>query len=96
MRVATYNVHDCVGREGRFDPGTSRQVLVEINPDVIALQEVTLDRVGDLIGRLEKGTDLQAIDSRLAERGVGILPQPCADRMIALVMAAIYRNFRRP
>jgi endonuclease/exonuclease/phosphatase family metal-dependent hydrolase len=71
MRVATYNVHDCVGRDGRFDPRRIAEVLVEIDADVIALQEVTLDRAGDLIGRLEKTTKLHAIDGSLFERGVG-------------------------
>ncbi len=27
MRVATYNFHDCVGRDARFDPGGIAEVL---------------------------------------------------------------------
>lgn len=37
--VASYNVHKCVGIDGRFDPGRIGQVIREIAPDVIALQE---------------------------------------------------------
>lgn len=37
--VASYNVHKCVGVDGRFDPGRIGQVIREIAPDVIALQE---------------------------------------------------------
>lgn len=37
--VASYNVHKCVGVDGRFDPGRIAQVIREIAPDVIALQE---------------------------------------------------------
>ncbi len=61
MRVATYNFHDCVGRDARFDPGGIAEVLVEIDSDVIALQEVTLNRVGEPTGCFEKGTDLNAL-----------------------------------
>ncbi len=37
--VATYNVHKCVGTDGRFDPGRIADVIGEIDADVIALQE---------------------------------------------------------
>lgn len=37
--VASYNVHKCVGTDGRFDPRRTGQVIREINADVIALQE---------------------------------------------------------
>jgi endonuclease/exonuclease/phosphatase family metal-dependent hydrolase len=71
MRVATYNVHDCVGRDGRFAPGRIIAVLAEIEADLVALQEVTLDAAGGLIGRLEKATRLHAIDGSLFARGIG-------------------------
>ncbi len=61
MRIATYNFHGCVGRDARFDPGGIAEVLVEIDSDVIALQEVTLNRVGEPTGCFEKGTDLNAL-----------------------------------
>ena len=37
--IASYNVHKCVGVDGRFDPGRIGQVIREIAPDIIALQE---------------------------------------------------------
>lgn len=41
MRVtlASYNIHRCIGREGRFDPARILSVLKELQADVIALQE---------------------------------------------------------
>src|SRR5262245_45353065 len=39
IRVATYNVHACVGTDGRHDPARTAAVINEINADVIALQE---------------------------------------------------------
>ena len=39
-RVATWNVHSCVGTDGRCDPGRVAEVLAAIDADVIGLQEV--------------------------------------------------------
>lgn len=41
--VATYNVHRCIGRDGRFDPGRVLAVLAELDADVVALQELLWD-----------------------------------------------------
>lgn len=38
--VATYNVHRCVGRDGRQDPLRVAEVLRELNAPLIGLQEV--------------------------------------------------------
>ncbi|MCU4181844.1 endonuclease/exonuclease/phosphatase family protein [Bosea sp. BH3] len=37
--VASYNVHKCVGVDGKFDPSRIATVIREIAPDIIALQE---------------------------------------------------------
>jgi len=50
---------------GALPPDRIAEVLTEIDPDVTVPQEATLDRVGDLVGRLEKATRLQAIDVSL-------------------------------
>jgi len=41
LRVASYNVHACVGRDGRHDPDRVASVIAELNADVVALQEFT-------------------------------------------------------
>ena len=38
--VATYNVHGCVGSDGRYSRGRILKVLKELQADLIALQEV--------------------------------------------------------
>jgi len=38
--IATYNVHRCIGRDGRFDPERTLGVLRELDADAIALQEL--------------------------------------------------------
>ncbi|MGE0591859.1 MAG: endonuclease/exonuclease/phosphatase family protein [Vicinamibacterales bacterium] len=40
LRVATYNIHRCRGLDGRTSPARIADVIREIEPDVIALQEV--------------------------------------------------------
>lgn len=40
VRVVTYNIHACVGVDGRYDPGRIAAVLQEIDADIACLQEV--------------------------------------------------------
>ncbi len=40
LRVLTWNVHGCVGRDGVCDPGRIADVLAEFDPDISALQEI--------------------------------------------------------
>ena len=41
LRVATYNVHACVGTDGRHDPDRVASVIADLDADVVALQEFT-------------------------------------------------------
>jgi endonuclease/exonuclease/phosphatase family metal-dependent hydrolase len=41
LRVATYNVHACVGTDGRHDPDRVAAVIAEVDADIVALQEFT-------------------------------------------------------
>ena len=41
FRIATYNVHACVGTDGRHDPVRVSRVISELDADVVALQEFT-------------------------------------------------------
>ena len=40
LRVASYNVHGCIGVDGRDDPLRIAEVIVEVGCDTIGLQEV--------------------------------------------------------
>jgi endonuclease/exonuclease/phosphatase family metal-dependent hydrolase len=40
LRVASYNIHECVGSDGRRDPARVAAVLRELDADIIGLQEV--------------------------------------------------------
>ncbi len=54
LRVLTWNVHGCVGRDGVCDPGRIASVLAEVDPDISALQEIDARRdipdVDDVFG----------------------------------------------
>ena len=41
LRIATYNVHACIGRDGRHDPDRVAAVIADLDADVVALQEFT-------------------------------------------------------
>ena len=48
LKIATYNIHSCVGTDGRFDPARTSQVLGELAADIIALQEVENPAIDNL------------------------------------------------
>ncbi len=66
IRIASYNIHKCVGTDRRRDPQRIIEVLAEINADVVALQEADL-RFGERDGLL----DLMQLQDRL-----GLVPVP--------------------
>ncbi len=66
MLIASYNVHKCVGIDGKFDPGRTSHVIREIGADVIALQEADT-RFGERRGLL---------DLAWMERETGLFPVP--------------------
>ena len=45
LRVMTYNIHGCVGMDGKCSPRRIADVIDDLEPDIVALQEVDLGRV---------------------------------------------------
>lgn len=43
-RIVTYNVHRCVGNDRRLDVGRIVDVLAQLEPDIVALQELDVGR----------------------------------------------------
>jgi endonuclease/exonuclease/phosphatase family metal-dependent hydrolase len=70
LLVASYNVHKCVGTDGKFDPSRTVRVIREIGADVIALQEAD-KRFGERNGLL---------DLDLLERETGLARVPIRGR----------------
>ncbi len=56
MVVATYNVHRCIGTDGRRDPDRVGSVIRELGADIVGLQEIAsgvggqLEQIAQLIG----------------------------------------------
>jgi endonuclease/exonuclease/phosphatase family metal-dependent hydrolase len=71
MRVATYNIHDCIGLDEKFDATRIVSVIQEIDADIVALQEITVDSQGELVDLFEQSIGMQAIDGTIFDRGVG-------------------------
>ncbi len=46
LRIVTWNVHACVGGDGRFDPDRVVTIVRDLSPDIVALQEVDSRRFG--------------------------------------------------
>ena len=63
LRIATYNIHRCVGCDGVEAPERIAAVLQDINADVTALQEVAFDPSGpnNILANLARSMDAQAI-----------------------------------
>jgi endonuclease/exonuclease/phosphatase family metal-dependent hydrolase len=71
--IASYNVHKCVGTDGRFDPERISRVIHEIDADVMALQEAD-SRFGERTGLL---------DLHRLERETGLVPVPVSGALKA-------------
>lgn len=72
---ASYNIHKCVGVDRRFDPDRIGEVIAEIGPDVIALQEAD-KRFGDRgalldLDRLHRDTGLVPVPVENGHAGHG-------------------------
>ncbi|HET7096780.1 MAG TPA: endonuclease/exonuclease/phosphatase family protein [Casimicrobiaceae bacterium] len=62
LRLASYNIHCGIGRDGRFSEQRILDVLREIDADVVALQEVESLKSGiDMLGWLAHRTGSQAV-----------------------------------
>jgi endonuclease/exonuclease/phosphatase family metal-dependent hydrolase len=72
--IATYNVHSCVGTDGRYDPERTAEVIRELDADVVALQEVESPiaehGAPDQLSRLVRGAGFpRGIAGATLERG---------------------------
>ena len=62
IKVATYNIHIGIGRDGQYKPQRIASVIRELDADVVALQEVPLGASGfDMLAYLRDACALHAI-----------------------------------
>lgn len=70
LRVLTWNVHSCIGTDGRLDPERVREHIQAIDPDIAALQEVDSRRdrrdgfalLGDSLGNRAEARTIRTPD----------------------------------
>lgn len=75
LKIASYNIHKCVGADGVFDPDRIAAVIGEIDADILAIQEADR-RFGDRAGLLDlaaiaRRTGLRAVSRRARDAGHG-------------------------
>ncbi|WP_339138028.1 MAG: endonuclease/exonuclease/phosphatase family protein [Candidatus Electrothrix sp. GW3-4] len=61
LKLATYNIHRCIGTDGVRDPQRIHRVLQEIQADIIALQEVEYAETVDELGFTRSGQPLHTV-----------------------------------
>ena len=75
LSVASYNIHRCVGVDGRRDPLRIAQVIRELDADIVGLQEVhsrvTEDEQAHQLDFLAEATGLRAIPGHTLYRHDG-------------------------
>ncbi len=71
MRIATYNVHDCIGRDNIYDPLRIIGIVKDLDADIIALQEITLDHAGEILQLICVHTNMHVADGTMFTRGIG-------------------------
>ena len=67
LRVMTYNIHSCKGRDGKVRPDRVAEVIRAEHPDIVALQEICVGRV-----------DPKKVD-RASKEGTGIPTPPAGE-----------------
>jgi endonuclease/exonuclease/phosphatase family metal-dependent hydrolase len=60
IRIMTYNVHRCRGRDGEVDPEKALKVIAEGAPDIVALQEVDAAPERNHLGLLAERLGMQS------------------------------------
>ncbi|MDD2605047.1 MAG: endonuclease/exonuclease/phosphatase family protein [Desulfobacteraceae bacterium] len=73
FRLATYNIHRCIGADGVKNPQRIADVLRAMNADLVALQEVAYDpeTPGDILRFLSRAAGAQAIAGPTLQEGKG-------------------------
>lgn len=63
LRILSYNIHRCVGVDGQYSPERIGQIVTDLEPDVVALQEVQVFHEGanDLLAYFKRNTSYNVV-----------------------------------
>jgi endonuclease/exonuclease/phosphatase family metal-dependent hydrolase len=99
LTVASYNIHGCVGRDGRRDVERVARVIESLGADIIALQEVESRRASpsqplqvDVLGHL---VGLEVISGPTIERADGHYGNALLTRLPPRAVRKLDLTFRR-
>lgn len=79
IRVATYNIHKCVGMDRRRSVERIARVIDEMDADVVALQEVVIEKSVTPLSRASPGHPRRFIKSK-SEQSLSPLPETALDQ----------------
>lgn len=98
LTVATYNVHKCVGRDGRHRPERTFEVLRELDADVIGIQEFHSRPRGSrgpvAVADFEAALGCRALAQRTVESAGGYQANLLLTRLPVLFSETIELHFR--
>src|SRR5438309_6966419 len=96
LTVATYNIHDAVGGDGRFAPERIAAVLNEVDADIVALQEIGAHSSGtDVLAQLRQATGYEAVSGPTRLRTSGEYGNCLLARCPSLEITRIDLTFKR-
>ena len=96
IRLLTWNVHRCLGVDGRISPGRIAEVIAAAAPDVVALQEVDVMR--RRTGRIDQAEDIArtlGMNSHF-HANVRVLEEQYGDAILTTLPSALKHSGRLP
>jgi endonuclease/exonuclease/phosphatase family metal-dependent hydrolase len=87
LRLTTYNVHGCVGLDGRLRPERVLEVILQLNPEIVALQELDGLECVDYFAK-HLGMQLFFVAARPRHRGEGSYGNAILTRLPAMLVRA--------
>lgn len=97
LRVVTYNVHSCVGLDGRLSPERIARVLAQCDADVVALQE--LDVLRSRTGRLDQVAEIARIleaEHRFFHPAISAADEQYGDAILSRLPLRLIRAAKLP
>jgi endonuclease/exonuclease/phosphatase family metal-dependent hydrolase len=96
IRLLTWNVHRCLGVDGRVSPGRIAEVIAAAAPDIVALQEV--DVLRKRTGRIDQAEEIAralGMDSHF-HANVRVLEEQYGDAILTTLPSELKNSGRLP
>lgn len=96
IRLLTWNVHRCLGIDGRIAPARIAEVIASAAPDIVALQEVDVMR--KRTGRVDQAEEIAGIlgMSSHFHANVKVMEERYGDAILTILPSQLIRSGRLP